>query len=252
MTMQNEHKFIELANETNAAATRGASVSNAYTNQPIMYGDEILDAAKNLLFFLDAVNVRSLPQGNKDYIEYKRTQYLGGSGITFDAGEKAGSDISNTTMNNLTGVQITPAFKSARITIENYSARVNVFNLVDKAREELIYGLADAVDTAISSGLGDATDTTSVAAASQRIYGGDAAVDSGLAAGDVLTTDLIAEGARYLKGTDAFYWVSTTWTKSADTKNGWVNTTETPFVLFVGPAQEMALRKDSQFVNASE
>lgn len=250
--MQQQTKFVELSGETNIAASRGAAVSGAYTNQPIMYGDEILDAAKNLLYFLDAVTIRMLPEGHKDYVEYKRTKYLGRTGVTFDSGEKGGSDITNTAMNNLTGVTITPTFYASRVTIENYSARVNVFNLVDKAREELIYAIADTVDRVISTGLGDATETTNTVAGAQTLYGGDATSDNTLAAGDVLTTDLIAEAARYLKGTDAWYWNSTTFTKSSGVKNGWMNTPETAFVLFVGPAQEMALRKDSQFVNASE
>ena len=36
------------------------------------------------------------------------------------------------------------------------------------------------------------------------------------------------------------------------TKNPWQNTPDDPYVLFIGVAQEEALRKDSQFVNAAE
>lgn len=250
--MQNNVKFVELSSETNAAATRGTAVSSGYVMQPIMYGDELIDAAKNLLYFLGAVTVRNLPQGHKDYIEYKRKTYLGRSGFTFDSGEKAGSDITNTAMNNFDGVQITPTFYTARITIENYSAMVNVLDLVSRAREELVYAIADRVDQAIAVALGDADKTDSDEGASQTLYGGDAYSDATLDNGDILTTDLIAEGARYLKGTDCWYWSSSTFTKSSDTKNGWMNTKENPFVLFAGPSQEMALRKDSQFVNAAE
>jgi N4-gp56 family major capsid protein len=258
--MHNDIKFVELSNETNAAATRGAAIGSssvAYTNQPIMYGDELLDAAKHLFYFLDAVTVRMLPEGHKDYVEYKRTKYLGrdrgSTGMQFDSGEQGGVDITNTTMNNLTGVVITPTFKTARITIENYSARVNVFNLVDKAREELVYAIADEVDRTIATGLGDASEAVVGTNGALTIFGGDATDDSELAAGDVLTTDLIAEAARYLKDSNNWYNNSGTPTNDSTTwKNGWMNTVDSPHVLFIGPAQEMALRKDSQFVNASE
>lgn len=250
------NKTMKLSNETNVAATRGSSIS-AYTNQPIMYGAELLDAARTRFFFLDTVNVRMLGQGAKDYVEYKRTKYLGrdrgSTGMQFDSGEKAGSDITNTTMNNLDGVTITPAFYTARITIENYSARVNVFNLVDKAREELVYAIADEVDVDIAEGIGDATEAVVGTQGALTLFGGDATADSALSNGDVLTTDMIAEGARYLKDNNNWYNNSGVPTMDATTwKNGWQNDVSAPYVLFIGPAQEMALRKDSQFVNAAE
>jgi hypothetical protein len=64
-----ENRAVELSNETGATASRGASISSVYTNQPIMYGDELLDAAKTRFYFLDTVNVRMLGQGAKDYVE---------------------------------------------------------------------------------------------------------------------------------------------------------------------------------------
>jgi len=243
---------VELANETTSTVSRGSAISNVYVNQPIMYGEEIIDAAKERFFFLDAVNVVKLPQGHKDYVEYKRTKYLGSSGITFDSGEKSGSDISNTALNNLDGVTITPAFYSAKIHIENYAARINVWNLVDRAREELIYGIADAVDQYIATTMGDATVATSSAAGALVLYGGDATSDTTLAAGDVLTPELVADAKRYLMDKHAYYWNSGTLTRSSATKNPWVPTPTEPFVLFIGPAQYNALIKDSQFTNAAE
>lgn len=253
--MQQEPKFVELTYETGSTATRGAAIGDstvAFTNQPIMYSDEILEAAKKRFYFLDTVTRRQLPTGHKDWVEYEMTKYLGEAGFTFDSGEKAGSNITNSTMDNFTGVTITPVQYSARITLENYAIRVNVHNLVEKAREQLIYGVADKVDRSIAIAIGDATETTSTVAGAQTLYGGDAVSDATLAAGDVLTTDLVAEAMNALEGTDAYYWSSGTRTLSSGTKNGWFMSTDTPFMLFIGPPQQMALRKDSQFVNASE
>lgn len=247
-----QYNEVELSNESGATATRGAAMSSIYTNQPVMYGEELIDAAKNRFFFLQAVNVVELPRGHKDYVEYKRTKFLGSSGITFDSGEKAGSDISNTSLDNQTGVTITPTFYSSKMHIEDYSILVNVHNLIDLAREELVYGIADTVDAYVGTTIGDATEATAGAQGATMIYGGDATSDSTLADGDILTPEKISDGIRYLEGTDVFYWNSTTFTKVAAataTKNGWVGYEK---VLFIGPAQKNALQKDSQFTNASE
>lgn len=250
-----EFKNVNLANESGTTVTRGASIGSstvAYTNQPIMYGDEIIDAAKNRLFFLQTVNIVQLPEGHKDYVEYKRTKYLGSSGITFDSGEKAGSEISNTALDNQTGVVITPTFYSGKIHLENYSVRVNVHKLVELSTEELVYGIADKVDTYVATTIGDATEATNSAAGATMIYGGDATSDSTLTDGDIMTPELIADGIRYLEGTDVYYWNGVTFTKVAAataTKNGWVGYEK---VLFIGPAQKSSLVKDSQFTNAAE
>lgn len=247
-----ENDIRELSSESTSTITRGASVSNVYTNQPIMYGAEIIDAAKNRLFFLQAVNIVMLPQGHKDYVEYKRTAYLGKDGVTFDSGEKAGTEISNTLLNNQTGVVITPSFYSAKVHLEDYAIRVNVHGLLEFAKEELIYATMDKVDKYVATTLGDATIATNSAAGATKLFGGDATSDSTLASGDILTPEKISDGIRYLEGTDVYYWNSTTFTKVAAataTKNGWVGYEK---VLFIAPAQKNALQKDSQFTNAAE
>lgn len=247
-----EKEYIELSNESTSSNTRGESISGAYTNQPIMYGDEIIDAAKNRLFFLQAVNVVMLPQGHKDYVEFKRVAYLGKDGVTFDTGEKGGSEISNTALVNQTGVVITPSFYSAKIHLENYAIRVNVHGLLEFAKEELIYATMDKVDQYIAVTLGDATLATSSAAGATLLFGGDATSDSTLATGDVLSPEKISDAIRYLEGTDVFYWNSGTFTKVAAStaiKNGWVGYEK---VLFIAPAQKNALQKESQFTNAAE
>ena len=245
------YEYKELASETQVSTIRGTS-STFYRNSPVMWGGDLVDAAQNNLFFLQAVDVRYLPEGMAQLVVKKRNNYLGGSGVTFDTSEATTADITNTAINNLDGVVISPTVCNAHVTITNFAIRTNIFDLVAEARNELSYALADRVDAAIALAIGDATETTSSAAGAQTIYGGDATSDTTLASGDILTPALVTKAARLLKDNKAYYWSSTTFTLSADTKNPWNNSPDDPYILFVGPAQENALRDSSQFTNASE
>lgn len=248
-----KQRALNLSNETQASTVQGSAISNAYTNQAILFADEILDAAKKRFFFASFINVVFLPQGHKDYVVNKRTKYLGRGGVTFDTGEATTSDISNTSLSTLDGVTLTPTVVTARFTATNYSIRTNVFNIVSEAKAELSEAIGDRIDFAAAQAFGDATDSADTTQGALNIYGGSGNGGSDeLAAGDILTTDLIAESARYLKDSIMFYNNAGTITQATDGKNPWSNTPDDPFVLFIGPAQEMALRKDSQFVNASE
>jgi len=152
----------------------------------------------------------------------------------------------------MNGEGIIPTPKYAGVAISNYALRSNALNLVQYAKDELTYGIGDHIDYYIVSAIGDATDASSgTTFGAQTLYGGDATSDSTLSTGDVITTDLVAKGARYLKQKTCYYWSSGTETQCAD-KNPWAPRSDEPFVLFIGPAQEETFRKDSQFVNASE
>ncbi|MHA1866470.1 MAG: hypothetical protein ACTSXD_00230, partial [Candidatus Heimdallarchaeaceae archaeon] len=96
-----EQKFIELANETQASTVQGTAISSAYTNQPVLFAEEVMDAAKKRFFFTNFINIVYLPEGHHDYIVKKRTKYLGRSGITFDTSEATTGDISNTSLSTL-------------------------------------------------------------------------------------------------------------------------------------------------------
>lgn len=248
-------KYTNLSDETSSTTVRGTAISGSYTNQGIEWGNEIIDAAKKNLFFLNFVRVQTLEQGNKDYIVNKRDQFLGDSGITWTTSEPTTSAISNTALDNLDGVQITPTVVLGRITVTNYGVRTNVFNIIDEAREELSYGLGDRVDKFIAIAMGDATAATSSAAGATELYGGNATSDSTLSAGDIITTDLVARAARYLKDINVWYWNGTTFTKVAQAtavKNPWNNSPDDPFVFFIAATQEEAFRRDSQFINAEQ
>jgi len=244
---------MELANEISSTTSRGTAVSSAYVNQPLQYGNGFLDAAKKRFYFLESVNVRNTEEGHKDYVEYKRTNYLGSSGVTFDSGEATTADISNTSVDNLDGVQIVPTYYTAHITVTEWNVRTNRFSLIERFREDLVYATADKIDQFVATQIGDATESTSSATGAIQLYGGDATSDSTLAGSDILTPDLIVKAAKFLGDKYVWYWNSTTFTKVAQStavKNPWVN--EDDYVLYVGPSQHLALQQDSQFSNAAE
>jgi N4-gp56 family major capsid protein len=244
---------IQKLAETQASDVRGAS-STTYGLEPIQYLKEIVDGAKTQLFFANFVAEITAPAGVHDVILPKRTVYEGAS-MTYDTTERIGSDISWTTLDNLTSVIATPAPVIAGYALSNFSLRTNAVNLLKVARDELSYSIGNRVDSAIAVALGDATVATNAVRGAQTLYGGDATSAATLEAGDVITTDLVAKAARYLKDTRMYYRASGAYgteTLSAVAKNPWSNDNSEPFVLFISPAQEETFRKDSQFVNAAE
>lgn len=245
-------KYINLANETQASTVQGTAISSAYTNWPILFAQEVIDAAKKRFFFANFVNPVYLPEGHHDYIVRKRTRYLGRSGVSFDTGEATTSDITATSQSNLDGVQLTPSVVTARFTETNYAIRTNAFNVVSEAKSDLSEAIGDRIDHAIAEAFGDVTDSGDNTQGALNIYANDRDGTDNLASGDILTTDMIAKAARYLKDSTMYYNDGGTITQATDKKNPWSNTPDDPFVLFIGPAQEMALRQDSQFTNASE
>ena len=245
----------ELA-ETGSSSVTGTSLT-AYGLQPVQFLKEIVDAAKKQLFFANFVRQIQAPEGVKDVIIPKRTLYEGSAGVSFDTTERTAADITWTTMDNLDSVTATPTVVLSGYGITKYAIRTNAVNLVESAKEELTYAIGDRLDAAIATALGDATNSTSTAAGAQTLYGGDATSDNGLAAGDVITTDIVAKAKRYLS--DKYFYYRASGGYGAETKvtatyfkNPWQNTNDDPFVFFIGPSQEEAFLKDSQFVNAAE
>jgi len=244
---------IQKLAETQASDVRGAS-STTYGLEPIQYLKEIVDGAKNQLFFANFAMEITAPTGVHDVILPKRTVYEGSS-MSFDTTERIAADISWTTLDNLTSVIATPAPVIAGYALSNFSLRTNAVNLLKVARDELSYAIGNRVDAAIATALGDATVASNSVRGAQTLYGGDATSAATLEAGDVITTDLVAKAARYLKDTKMYYRASGAYgteTLSAVAKNPWAPDAQEPFVLFIGPAQEETFRKDSQFVNAAE
>jgi N4-gp56 family major capsid protein len=185
----------------------------------------------------------------------------GGSGSGTGPYANTVADISFTTYNPLTSVTATILAHGFGFALRRFDMHRNVLNLLNEAREDLAYAMGTRIDQTMAKKFGT-SDGLSFAVSGTRgatqLYGGDATADSGLATGDVITTDLIADASKYLKGTENWYrdggsGLSGTLTLDTTTsKNPWKPTASEPFVLFIGVQQEATLRKDSQFVNAAE
>jgi len=268
----------ELSGETETNDVRGTSLGTIYGNQPVKFLQEVMDAAKKQFFFANFVGTYTLEPGTRAIEIPRRTLYEGYAGATWNtAGEQAGAasgvgagtgpyantiaDISWTTLDNSANVLATPLPVQMGYAIRRYDIRSNALNLAQWAKDELSYAIGDRIDVEIGLAFGSNDKTTLAASGTAGkigLYGGDATSAATLAAGDTLTTDLIATAARYLKAKQNWYRASgsgqygTFTYDSTKEKNCWQNTPDDPFVLFIGPAQEEALRKDSQFVNAAE
>ena len=238
---------------------RGSSVSGAYGTEPAIWLQKILDAAKMRFFFLNFAYMTELQKGQKEIVIPYRKKYLGSSGVTYATSTPAdGTSVTATVIDNLEGVVISPAMQASRITISNYAIQVNAVDLIRAAQEELVYSVGDKIDAYVATTVGDAAGATSSVTGAQIIFGGSATADSGLAAGDVITTDMVATARRMLMSKNKEYRASTG--AGGDTGavsgtvagNPWISTPDEPFVMFIGPAQEEAFLKDSQFVNAAE
>lgn len=267
---------LAAATATETANVRGATFTNTgYGLLPIKFLEEVVKAAKNEFFFANFVRELTLSEGTSMISIPVKSIYHSNAGMNWNTagGESLGAgagvgpyantvaDISFTALSNMTSKDARPLPHGAGFAVRRWDMRTNVVNLVEDARDELGYAIGARVDITIAQEVGTADGNTYAEAGIRgtiQLYGGDATADSGLTTGDILTTDLIADGARYLKGTEN--WVRAggsgkSGAFSLDTtviKNGWMNTRDDPFVFFVGPAQEATLRKDSQFVNAAE
>jgi len=133
-----------------------------------------------------------------------------------------------TEMENMDTVDLevtTTDFLQGAISISKRLFMTCAIDLLAQARFSIAQDLADDVDLAVASAL----QSTSVDTTNGVVFGGDATTVTELAAGDVITTDLIADAIRIIESSDliAKYMV-------------------------ISPYQKATLLKDSQFVNASE
>ena len=265
-----EESYQKLA-ETEPNDMRGSSV-NSYGLQPVNYLNEIVDGAKNEMMIHPWVREETLPKGVHQLSIPKRKQYKGYNDSTYNTtgsdigGTGAGAgpyanaiaDLSFDTADNYDNVTAVPIPVILTKALQKYALDTNAINYLEEVKNDLVHDIADRIEFTLAQDLGDATNSTSTAAGAQTLYGGDATSAATLATGDVLTTDTIVKGARKLQDLqfgyrgDASYGAETLVAITGYHKNPWQNTKDDPFVLWIGPAQEEALRKDSQFVNAAE
>lgn len=238
------------AGDTTDAVGRGSSVSG-YALEPIAWLREIVDAAKEQQQFVQFAYQATVPQGNADVIIPYRSNYLGSG--DWQSSVTPGTAVNFTRLDNLDGKKLTPSDENYAVAVTYDLMRKSAVDYVRAAREELTYWVGQKVDSALATALAQATAATSSAAGAQTIYGGDATKDSELAAGDTITTDMVAEGIRKLKSKNCYYWtLGTGESLSSASKNPWQNTAAEPFVLAISPEQEEVFLTDSQFTNAAE
>ena len=243
---------------------RGSAVT-AYGTEPAVWLSQILDAAKQRFYFLNFCYITELTKGQMEVVIPLRKRYLGSAGVTYATSTPAdGSAVTATVLDNLEGVTIAPAMQASRVTISNYAIQVNAVDLIRAAQEELVYSIGDKVDIYIATTIGNALGSSSSVYGATTLFGGSATKGAtgatGLAAGDVITTDLVADARKALMSRYKEYRTANTGAAGGGTGavagtvlgNPWVSSPDGPFVLFVGPAQELAFLKDSQFVNAAE
>jgi len=265
-----EESYEKLA-ATVTTDIRGSAVTS-YGLQPVTYLKEVVDGAKNEMMIASWVREETLPVGVHQLSIPKRTQYKGYNDSTWNTmgsdsgGSGAGTgpyantvaDISWDTVNNYDNVTAIPIPVILGKALREYDLDTNAINYLNEVKNDLMHDVADRIEFILAQDLGDATNSTSTAAGAQTLYGGDATSAATLATGDVITTDLIVKAARKMNDLQFGYRASATY--GAETlvaissyhKNPWQNTADDPYVMWVGPAQEEALRKDSQFVNAAE
>jgi N4-gp56 family major capsid protein len=203
--------------ETTTSSTGISSVQGKYWVQ------EILAAAKKKMFFEQFGNVTNVQPGNKDVLVPLATAHL-----VFTDNTAESTARTMTQVDNLSTVTFTPSTHKFGASISKDVVRTTQVDVVRWAREEIIYAAALTIDQAFATAL------VGTSAPAAILYGGAAVSTATLVAGDVLTTDIVAKAQRYLKS------------------NGWYPEPDKPFVLFIAPAQEEALLRDSQFTNAAE
>lgn len=244
-------KTIQELGDTSASDVRGSAISNGYVLEPKKWLSEIIDAAKKRHIFMQAAYVTKAEKGVKDVIIPYRKNYIGNTG-TFADQTSAGSSVTFTSIDNLDGLQLTPSPHSYGVAIPRYLLNTNAVDLINVAKDELVYYAGDVVDQAIAEGLRQAGTATSSASGAQELFGGDATSLATLESGDILTTDLIADARTRLMSTTCKYWSGGSQGDSSASKNGWMPDDKEPFMLFLSAEQDNGMIKDGQFVNAAE
>ena len=214
--------------------------------------DKIVDAGRKKMFFLDVFSQYDVPAGTKDIVIPYKKGYFSTLGTSVTDTTTEGNAVSFTTMDNLTGLTLTPSPHAYGIAISNDAVRKTAVNLVQSAREELSDYWADVVDQAIAGAINGAPVATSSAKGASILYGGDAYSTSTLASGDILVPSLLVKAKTRLQGTKMYYWNGSSEALSSEAKSPWASEPGSPFVAFLGPEQEYVMLTDSQFTNAAE
>ena len=205
----------ELA-DANATDTSTTQISEV---QGEKWLSELLKIGENITAFENYITVNtSLIGKGDDSISIPITNaHLTMTAVTAENTERTWTELTN-----LDTVKFTPTWSKYGVTISKEIDRTSRVDLVKHGRFSLAEDIAQVKDTAIATALQGA-------AVTQRVYGGDATGPDDLAAGDKLTTDLIADARKKIRASNFV-----------------------PDALFIRAEQEGELLKDGQFVDASE
>ena len=250
---------------TSTTSTRGTQFSAApYPIQPIQFLKTVIDAAKERLFFMQAVTQYTLPENTFELVVPYRSKYLADSSWQ-NAGQQiaAGSELDATQINTNDGIKITPTAENYAIFATNKNIRTAGIPLIPYLREELVYKYENGPDSTVRNAIlgtitSDGTSTaptemSNTVLGAQTIFGGDATdASNSLDNGDILATTLLSKARTYLMSTRAYYWSGNASTLSATTKNPWYPTPSQPFVHYIAPEQEKAYLDETKFTNAAE
>lgn len=193
--------------------------------QPTMWAKEVIHFGEALRILDQLVYVNKEMVGTKSE---KVTIAASTSHKTITTSSTEGTARTTTEMDQFTTVSFTVASTDFLMGVIHISTPLMMTCSVDllaQARYTIAQDLADDVDLALATALS----TTGIDTTNGVVFGGDATSVTEIAAGDVITTDLIADAIRIIESSNfvAKY-------------------------LVINPYQKATMLKDSQFVNASE
>lgn len=205
----------ELAAAANITDTSTTGISDL---KPTLFTDDLMKFGEDERFLQQVVNHNT-----------KLITTRGGSVRLFNASSHLaitgshteGDERTYTELTNLEETDVTPTWDMGAIAITKEVISDTAIDLIDYARYAIVQDTEKKIE--------DAIDTAIIAATTNVVFGGDATSTGTLAAGDVLTPDVVVDARQKVRA------------QNFD-----------PRVLVIGTAQEASLQKDSQFVNAAE
>lgn len=219
-------QVLNFAVETDATDSATSNISNLW--KTIILAD-IVKYAQEKAYLLNAVK-QIIAEPNVKSVKVP----INTSNLNFDEQTNALATTTYETeirdwteLTNLTTVEFSYQLYKYGTIIAKEVLKSTSVDLIAWAKAQLANDAVRTLDTAIGAALGAATPAATK-------WGGDAGQTSEVDTGDILTTDMMADAVTELD------------------EEGWENTPDQPYILFISAKQKAALLKDSQFVNASE
>lgn len=211
-----------------ATAVTDTSTTQISEVQGTSWESDVLKFGEALRRYDQAVMIKMFGKGDNKLVIPKTTSHLD-IDVAKSSGEGDDRDLTEMTHVDTVPMTLTASdFKQGEIRISKEIALTSRVDLVALARYAIAQDMAQDVDTALS-GTNSAAGVFQDTNISNRVYGGDATAPSGLTTGDIMTPELFADAMDLIEA------------------NNFV-----PFMTFIHPKQLKALRKDPQFINASE